>query len=207
MIQLPTQLLVASGNAGKLAEFRQLFAPLGVEVVGQRELGITDPEETGLTFVENALIKARHACRESGLTTLADDSGLCVDALNGAPGLYSARYAGAGGDAGANVVKLLSELNEVPVEQRGGHFVCVLVLLLSPCDPDPLIASGRWAGRIATTARGEAGFGYDPIFVDSALGQTAAEMSSAEKHARSHRGIACRSLMSMLGIQPAGLLV
>ena len=192
------KLLIATGNPGKLAEFRELLAPRGYEVVGQRELGIADPEETGATFVENALLKARHASALSGLPALADDSGLCVDALDGAPGLYSARYAGPVASAADNIDLLLQRLDGVPEAQRAAHFVCVLAWLRHPADPDPLIASGRWHGRILPAPRGSGGFGYDPLFLDPALGRSAAELSAAEKHARSHRGAAIRALLDLL---------
>jgi XTP/dITP diphosphohydrolase len=192
------RLLIASGNPGKLAEFRELLAPRGFEVVGQRELGIIDPEETGATFVENALLKARHASAISGLPALADDSGLCVDALDGAPGLHSARYAGSQAVAADNIALLLQHLRDVASPERGAHFVCVLVFLRHAADPDPLIASGRWPGRILDAPRGEGGFGYDPVFFDSESGRSAAELSAVQKHERSHRGRALRELLGAL---------
>ncbi|MCK7594490.1 RdgB/HAM1 family non-canonical purine NTP pyrophosphatase [Pseudomarimonas salicorniae] len=192
------RILIATGNPGKLAEFRALLGPRGFEVVGQRELGIDDPEETGATFVENALLKARHASALSGLPALADDSGLCVDALGGAPGLYSARFAGPQAGAADNMALLLERLAGVPAEERSAHFVCVLAWLRHPGDPDPLIASGRWPGRILEAPRGEGGFGYDPLFLDPASGLSAAELSAEDKHARSHRGRALRQLIDAL---------
>lgn len=192
------RLVIASGNAGKLGEFRALLAPLGIEVIGQRELGIVDPEETGLSFVENALLKARHASRISGLPALGDDSGLCVDALGGAPGLYSARYAGAEGDAEANIDKLLQALTGHADSARSAHFLCCLVLLRHASDPDPLLAVGRWPGRILHARRGRQGFGYDPVFLDPDSGLSAAELAPAEKHARSHRGRALQALLADL---------
>jgi XTP/dITP diphosphohydrolase len=192
------KLLIATGNTGKLAEFRALFAPHGLQVIGQRELGIRDPEETAATFVENALLKARHASAISGLPCLADDSGLCVDALGGAPGLHSARYAGPRADAHANIQRLLDALAGLPDAERSAHFVCVLVWLRHAGDPDPVIASGRWHGRILDTPRGEGGFGYDPVFFDPELGRTAAELTAAEKHAHSHRGQALQRLQRQL---------
>jgi XTP/dITP diphosphohydrolase len=188
------RLVLASGNAGKLAELRALLAGTGIEVVAQGELGIGDIEETGLTFVENALLKARHAARESGLPALADDSGLCVDALDGAPGLYSARYAGPHGDADANIAKLLSEIADVPDAARGARFVCVLALLRHPADPQPLVAEGRWEGRILRSPRGDLGFGYDPVFLDPASGLSAAELAPDAKRRASHRGQALAQL-------------
>jgi XTP/dITP diphosphohydrolase len=188
------RLVLASGNAGKLAELRALLAGTGIAVVAQGELGIGDIEETGLTFVENALLKARHAARESGLPALADDSGLCVDALGGAPGLYSARYAGTHGDANANIARLLSEIADVPDAARAARFVCVLALLRHPEDPQPLVAEGRWEGRILRSPRGDRGFGYDPVFLDPASGLSAAELAPDAKHRASHRGQALARL-------------
>jgi XTP/dITP diphosphohydrolase len=192
------QLVLASGNAGKLAEFNRLLADAGIEVVAQASLGVDDAEETGLSFVENALLKARHAARITGLPALADDSGLCVDALGGAPGLYSARYAGSHGDHAANIAKLLSALDGLPAERRGAHFHCTLVVVRHALDPDPLIAQGRWRGHILTAARGDGGFGYDPVFCDPASGLAAAELDKAQKNARSHRGLALAQLIPAL---------
>ena len=192
------KLVLASHNAGKLAELRGLLAGCGIDVVPQAQLGIGEIEETGLTFIENALLKARHAARISGLPALADDSGLCVDALGGAPGLYSARYAGGDGDAQANILKLLDALADVPDEHRGAHFHCTLALLRHADDPAPLVCEGRWQGRILFEMRGEGGFGYDPVFFDDASGQSAAELSREEKAAISHRGQALRQLVEAL---------
>lgn len=193
-------LVIASGNRDKLAEFRALLAPRGFSLTGQRELGIADPEETGATFVENALLKARHASAISGLPCLADDSGLCVDALGGAPGLYSARFAGPTAAAADNIQLLLQRLSGRPAAQRGAHFVCVLVYLRHAADPDPLIATGRWHGQILDAPRGGGGFGYDPVFLDPALGRSAAELEPGEKHAQSHRGRALAQLLPGLGL-------
>ena len=189
-----TRIVVASGNAGKLAEFNRLLSDAGLEFVSQRELGVDDIEETGLTFVENALLKARHAARVTGLPALADDSGLCVDALDGAPGLYSARYAGTHGDAAANIAKLLRELDGMEDARRGAYFHCTLALLRHPDDPRPLIAEGEWRGRILHAPRGEGGFGYDPVFLDTGTGLTAAELDPATKNRISHRGLALATL-------------
>ena len=183
-----TRVVVASGNAGKLAEFNRLLGEAGIEFVAQGELGVEDIEETGLTFVENALLKARHAARVTGLPALADDSGLCVDALDGAPGLYSARYAGEPSEAARNIDKLLQALDGVPEPQRGAHFHCTLVLLRHADDPRPLIAEGEWHGRILDAPRGAGGFGYDPLFLDPATGRTASELEPASKNRISHRG-------------------
>ena len=193
------KLVLASGNAGKLAELRELLAGSGIELVAQTELGIGDAEETGRTFVENAILKARHAANAAGLPALADDSGLCVDALDGAPGLHSARYAGVHGDNAGNNAKLLRELDGVPDAKRTAHFTCVLALLRSAGDPDPIIATGRWPGRVLSATRGEHGFGYDPVFLpDDGGGLGSAELDPAVKNRISHRGQALAGLRSML---------
>ena len=186
--------VVASSNAGKLAEFRDLLGEAGYDFVTQGELGVEDAEETGLTFVENALLKARKAARETGLPALADDSGLCVDALDGAPGLYSARYAGTHGDAQANIAKLLDAMKDVPPAQRSAHFVAVIVLLRHADDPQPIIAEGRWSGMILDAPRGAGGFGYDPVFLDPENNLSAAEFEPAIKNRLSHRGRALAQL-------------
>ncbi len=196
------KLVLASHNTGKLAELRGLLAGHGIDVVAQSDFGIGEIEETGLTFVENALLKARHAARISGLPALADDSGLCVDVLGGAPGLHSARYAGTDGDAQANILKLLDALADVPDEHRGAYFHCTLALLRHADDPAPLICEGRWRGRILAELRGDEGFGYDPLFLDEASGQSAAELSREEKAAISHRGQAIRQLIAALARHP-----
>ena len=190
--------VVASSNAGKLAEFRDLLGEAGYEFVTQGELGVTDAEETGLTFVENALLKARHAARITGLPALADDSGLCVDALDGAPGLYSARYAGSHGDAQANIAKLLEAMKGVPRAQRTAHFIAVIVLLRHAEDPQPIIAEGRWSGSILDAPRGDGGFGYDPVFLDPENNLSAAEFDPAIKNRLSHRGRALALLRQKL---------
>ncbi|HZH42780.1 MAG TPA: RdgB/HAM1 family non-canonical purine NTP pyrophosphatase [Lysobacter sp.] len=192
------RLVVASGNPGKLREFRALLAGDAVTLLAQGELGIVDVEETGLTFVENALLKARHASHLSGLPALGDDSGLCVDALGGAPGLYSARYAGTHGNAQANIDKLLDALRDVPEHERGAHFYAVLVLVRHAGDPQPLIAEGLWRGRILHAPRGDRGFGYDPVFFDPAYGCSAAELDPLVKNRISHRGQALAALRAKL---------
>lgn len=194
----PEHLVVASGNRGKLVEFRQLLGAVGIEPVGQGELGVDDIEETASTFVENALLKARHAARVTGLAALADDSGLCVDALGGAPGLYSARYAGPGVDPAANIDKLLAELQDLPESQRCARFYCVVVLLRHPEDPQPLIAEGEWHGRILHAPRGTGGFGYDPVFFCPQQGLSAAELAPEVKNRISHRGRALEQLRERL---------
>ena len=197
-------LVLASHNAGKLAEMREILADLPLQVTSAAELGLGDVEETGLTFVENALLKARAACQATGLPALADDSGLIVDALGGAPGLYSARYAGEPGDAAANIAKLLDALHGVPAERRSARFYSVIVLLRHAEDPQPLICEGRWEGRVLEAPRGAAGFGYDPVFLDPAHGLSAAQMPAGLKNALSHRGMALRELLRKLAAQPAG---
>ena len=181
------KLVLASSNAGKLAELRELLGD-GFELHAQSGFGVEDADETGLSFVENAILKARHASRATGLPALGDDSGLCVDALHGAPGLYSARYAGAHGDSEANIDKLLGELDGVDDANRDARFVCVLALVRDANDPQPLIAEGVWEGRILRERRGGNGFGYDPVFLDPENGVSAAELDPAIKNAISHRG-------------------
>ena len=193
------RLVLASGNAGKLAELRTLLDG-EFELHAQSEFGVADIDETGLTFIENALLKARHAARITGLPALADDSGLCVDALGGAPGLYSARYAGTHGDAAANIAKLLRELDGLPEDRRGAHFHAVVVLLRHADDPQPLVAEGSWHGRILTAPRGDGGFGYDPVFLDPDLGRSAAELEPALKHRLSHRGRALARLREAMAL-------
>ena len=192
------KLVLASGNAGKLKELQAMLAGLPLQIVPQRELGVDDVPETGLTFVENALIKARHACAVTGLPALADDSGLIVDALDGAPGLYSARYAGSPTDDVANNAKLLDALHEVPAERRSARFYAVIVLLRHAGDPHPLIAEGVWPGTILHAPRGTGGFGYDPLFLDREHGLSAAELDPAVKNAISHRGRALARLRERL---------
>jgi len=194
------RIVLASSNAGKLGEIREILAGTGIELIAQGEFGIEDAEETGLTFVENALIKARHAARLSGLPALGDDSGICVDALGGAPGLYSARYAGTHGDAAANIARLLDALRDVPAARRGAHFHCTLVLLDGAEDPAPLIAEGLWRGSILDAPRGERGFGYDPVFFDPAHGP-AGELDAAIKHRISHRGLALARMRALLAVR------
>jgi XTP/dITP diphosphohydrolase len=192
------RIVLASSNPGKLREFNALFADSGCEVVTQASLGIDDAEETGLTFVENALLKARHAAQLSGLPALADDSGLCVETLDGAPGLYSARYAGGHGDSTANNAKLLQALDGVPPDQRRAFFMCALVLLRHAADPTPLIVEGRWHGRVLEAPRGPGGFGYDPLFLPDGQTQSAAELDPALKNRLSHRGQAMAKLQARL---------
>lgn len=193
-----SRIVLASSNRAKLAEFNHLFADSGFEVVTQGSLGVEDVEETGLTFVENALLKARNAAQVTGLPALGDDSGLCVDHLRGAPGLYSARYSGIHGNAAANNAKLLHEMDGVPTEQRDAFFICVLVLVQYADDPAPLIAEGRWHGRVLTEQRGTQGFGYDPLFLPRGHSSSAAELEPAVKNHLSHRGQALAALHARL---------
>lgn len=188
---------MASGNVGKIREMARLLGELQIVVLPQSELGVSDVEETGTTFAENALQKARHAAAATGLPTVADDSGLMVDALGGRPGIFSARYAGTPADAQANIDKLLHELDDVPDEQRGAVFHCTACFVM-PNESEPLFATGSWHGVILHQRRGAGGFGYDPVFFDTELGRSAAELSAAEKDARSHRGAALARLVRML---------
>ncbi|PJK06909.1 non-canonical purine NTP pyrophosphatase, RdgB/HAM1 family [Lysobacteraceae bacterium NML120232] len=194
------RLILASHNSGKLAELQALLAPLGFDLIPQNALGIDEPEETGLSFVENAILKARHAARISGLPALADDSGLCVDALGGAPGLYSARYAGAHGDHAANIDKLLEALQNQPEAGRSARFVCVLALLRHAEDPQPLIAEGLWEGRILHRRAGTGGFGYDPVFFVPEYDMSAAELAPEEKNRISHRARALALLREKIAL-------
>jgi len=191
------KLVIASNNPGKLREFQFLLQPLGIEVLTQAQLGIEEAEEPHVTFIENALTKARHVSRLSGLPALADDSGICVEALGGAPGVLSARYAGDNPKSDQrNNEKLLHDMQGVA--DRRAHYYCVLVLLHHADDPQPLIAEGEWHGEIAHQERGDGGFGYDPLFWLSELGKMSAELSRDEKHAISHRGKALKVLLDRL---------
>jgi len=191
------KLLLASGNAGKLAELRDLLGN-GFTLHAQSEFGVGDADETGLSFIENAILKARHAARATGLPALGDDSGLCVDALHGAPGLYSARYAGTHGDIDANIDKLLREIDGIEDPARTARFVCVLALVRHADDPMPLVAEGRWEGRVLRARRGGNGFGYDPVFFSPVHGCSAAELPADVKNRDSHRGQALAALRERL---------
>ena len=191
-------IVLASSNQGKLAELRALLAPAGLHMVSQDAFDLKSPPETGLTFVENALIKARAASAATGLPALADDSGVVVDALDGAPGVRSARYAGDGASDADNVARLLGALAGVPASDRGAAFVCTIAYLRHPRDPCPIICEGVWRGRILDTPRGDGGFGYDPVFFIEALGRSVAQLSRAEKNAISHRGQALSQLLDRL---------
>lgn len=195
------KIVLATGNKGKVAELNQMLAPFNFEVLPQTELGVTDADETGLTFIENAIIKARHAALVTGLPAIADDSGLAVDALQGAPGIYSARYAGEGATDSDNISKLLDALRAVPEHLRGAQFHCVLVYLRHAEDPTPLVCHGVWSGVITTTPAGNGGFGYDPVFFVPSEGCTSAELSRERKAQLSHRGRALAQLIALLSQQ------
>ena len=194
---LPERIVLATGNPGKVREIRRILGEFGVEIVPQTELGVGDADETGSSFVENALIKARHAADLTGLPAIADDSGLVVDALDGRPGVYSARYAGVQASDDDNIEKLLHELRGVPDDKRTAAFHCCAVYV-SADDSTSLVAEGRWQGRILGERRGSGGFGYDPVFFDPECGRSAAELGPELKNARSHRGKALAALAEML---------
>jgi len=195
---LPARLVLATGNAGKLREMRAILAPWGVEVRPQSEFTRAAAEETGLSFVENAILKARFAAEASGLPAIADDSGLEVDALHGAPGIYSARYAGPGADDAANNDRLLRDLESVPDAERSARYRCAMVYLRWALDPAPLVCQASWEGRIGRLPRGRGGFGYDPLFLVDEGAQTAAELEVPHKNEVSHRGRALRALVAEL---------
>jgi XTP/dITP diphosphohydrolase len=197
------QVVLASSNIGKLRELASYLAPLGFDLVVQSALGVQAAAETGVTFVDNALLKARHAAAITGLPALADDSGIEVDALGGRPGVYSARYAGEGALDVENIHKLLEELRDVPPGKRTARYRCVIAFVRSAADPSPLLADGVWEGAIASLPRGLGGFGYDPIFIPAGFDRTAAELAAAQKSARSHRTQALRALVAGLGRQRA----
>jgi XTP/dITP diphosphohydrolase len=193
-----TRVVLASANPGKLRELSALLAPLKLTLIPQAELGIAAVPESGDTFLENALLKARHAAREAHLPALADDSGLEVDALGGRPGVWSARFAGEGASDEENLRRLLEELRAVPEPRRRARYRCVIALTRSAADPEPLVALGTWEGRIARAPRGNGGFGYDPAFIPAGERRTAAELPAEEKNAVSHRGQALRALAAKL---------
>lgn len=188
--------VLASNNSGKLREFAPLFESMGLEVVAQRDFAVPDAEETGLSFIENAILKARHAAHATDRPAIADDSGLVVPALGGAPGIYSARYSG-GGDTDNNA-KLLSEMSHLRGEDRAAFYVAVIAVVMSASDPLPIIAEGRWYGNISFELSGTGGFGYDPLFIPESSSCTAAEMSAAEKQTLSHRAKALKALAPKL---------
>ncbi|TVP59573.1 MAG: RdgB/HAM1 family non-canonical purine NTP pyrophosphatase [Halomonadaceae bacterium] len=192
--------VLASDNAGKIREFNELLAPLAVTVLPQGDFGVSSAEETACTFVENALIKARHACEQTGLPALADDSGIAVDALQGAPGIYSARYAGAGASDQDNIDALLAAMADVPEGERQAAYHCVLVFMTHATDPTPLICHGRWQGELLTAPTGTGGFGYDPLFYLPEEGVSVANLPSGRKRLLSHRAQALHQLMASLGL-------
>ncbi len=197
----PKRLVLASGNAGKVRELSAMLAEHAIEVVPQNSLGVHEVEETGLTFVENAILKARHAAEITGLAAVADDSGLEVDALKGAPGIYSARYAGDGADDASNNAKLMAALHGLPEAERSARFVSVIVFMEHAADPTPLIAQGFWEGRILAHPRGQGGFGYDPLFWVPSQQCASAELSPEEKNRLSHRGMALRELTAQMAVR------
>lgn len=197
-------LVLASGNKGKLREMTAMLKPLGWEVRPQSDWDVPDAIEDGLSFVENALIKARHAARLTGQAALGDDSGLAVDFLGGAPGIYSARYAGEGAGDRANNAKLLTALADVPEVERGAHFYCAMALVRTPEDPAPMIAIGRWDGRILEAPQGEGGFGYDPLFWVPGQACSSAQLSPEVKNRLSHRGLALRLLVEQIEEEQGG---
>ncbi len=192
----PVRVVLASGNANKLREFSELLGGTCVEFTRQSDLGIEPPPETGVTFLENALIKARNAAARTGLPAIADDSGIEVDALGGAPGVYSARYAGEGASDEQNLAKLLAALDAVPDDARGARYRCVVVFVERADDPAPIVGEGSWEGSIIRERRGDGGFGYDPSFVPRGDSRTVAQMPQDEKHGKSHRGIALRAFLA-----------
>jgi XTP/dITP diphosphohydrolase len=190
------EIILASSNPGKVREINQLLAGLDLHVQPQTDFGVPDIEETGLTFVENAILKARNAAQHTGLAAIADDSGIEVDALNGAPGIYSARYAGIGASDQANLEKLLAELGDLPEEKRTARFQCLMVYMRHTNDPTPLICQGSWEGRILFKPQGENGFGYDPVFYVPSHDCSSAELPADVKNSLSHRGQALRKLLA-----------
>ena len=196
------ELVLASGNAGKLREIAAMLEGLSIIARPQSDFAVGEVEETGSTFVENAIIKARHAARISGRAALADDSGIAVDALGGAPGVYSARYAGSNASDAANLDKLLEATAALPDEARGCSFVCVMVAMRNADDPLPVIATGLWSGRLLRAPVGEGGFGYDPIFLVAEQGCSSAQLPAALKNQLSHRGQALRQLRALLAVAP-----
>lgn len=192
------KIVLASHNAGKLEEFRHLFSSTSMTMLSLGDFCQQEAEETGLTFIENAIIKARHGCEKTGLPCIADDSGIVVPALNGAPGIYTARYAGKHGDRQANINKLLHEMRDIQDEKRDAYFICVLVFMLNAEDPSPIIAEGRLYGKVTREEIGERGYGYDPVLFLPEKNCTVAELSFEEKNKMSHRSIAMQELLKKL---------
>jgi len=200
----PQRVVLATGNPGKLRQFSELLGASGLALVRQSDFGIEPPPETGNTFIENSLLKARNAARLTGLPAIADDSGIEVDALGGRPGLYSARYAGEGASDDQNLRKMLLELENVPMADRAARYRSIIVFLADADDPAPLVGEGVWEGAIATVPRGDGGFGYDPIFIPRGDTRTAAEMPTEERNERSHRGQAARAFLAQLDARVRG---
>ena len=200
MTALPSKIVIASSNRGKIRELAQLLGALGIDVIAQTEMGVSDADETGTTFAENSLIKARHAADATGLPAIADDSGLVVDALDGRPGVFSARYAGVGATDDENIDKLLRELADVEGPSRTAAFHCVASFVI-PGTQQAIIGEGVWRGSILEARAGDGGFGYDPVFLDPASGLSGAELSPEQKSARSHRGQALRELVDRLKLE------
>ena len=192
------KVVLATGNKGKVKELARMLSGLGIEVVPQSEFAVSDVAETGSTFVENAIIKARHAAKETGLPAIADDSGLAVDALGGAPGVYSARYSGEHATDQSNIIKLLDAMADVPKNKRQAKFLCVLVFMRHADDPTPIICQGEWAGEITNEQHGENGFGYDPVFWVEQQNCSSAQLSPEQKNELSHRGKALKLLLAQL---------
>lgn len=197
-MNLPKELVLASANQGKIVELQQMLGDLGITITPQKALNIDDVEETGLSFVENAILKARNACEKSGLAAIADDSGLEVDFLKGAPGIYSARFAGPNASDQDNIAKLLGQLQGVPLSERSARYQSVIVLMRHAADPTPIICHGSWEGHISFEQKGKLGFGYDPIFMVNELNCHAAELDKVTKNKISHRGKAIKYLLSQL---------
>ncbi len=193
-----SKIVLATGNQGKVREMADILSDFGFDVIAQSEFNVSDVAETGTTFIENAIIKARHAAKETGLPAIADDSGLEVDALNGAPGVYSARYSGEGATDQKNIDKMLTAMQGVPTEKRTARFHCVLVLMKHENDPTPLICHGSWEGHIMTEQKGDHGFGYDPIFWVDQANCSSAELDPIHKKQLSHRGKALKKLFAAL---------
>lgn len=194
------KIVLGTNNQGKVKELHNLLVDSGFDVIAQSEFNVPDADETGLSFVENAIIKARHTAKLTGLPAIADDSGLAVDALDGAPGIYSARYAGEHGNDKQNIEKLLDALKDVPDEKRNAYFYCALVFMRHTNDPTPIICLGKWVGKILRSEQGQGGFGYDPVFYVPELGCSAAEISREQKSHISHRGQALQQLLTQLNI-------
>jgi XTP/dITP diphosphohydrolase len=192
------KVVLATGNKGKVKELARMLSGLGIEVFPQSEFSVVDVAETGTTFVENAIIKARHAAKQTGLPAIADDSGLAVDALSGKPGVYSARYSGDQATDQSNITKLLDAMADIPKDKRQAKFLCVLVFMRHADDPTPIICQGEWSGEITTKQQGENGFGYDPVFWVDTQNCSSAQLSPAQKNAFSHRGKALKLLLAQL---------